>query len=152
MFSKDSHGQKKNRLWMCWSHVQLTCSKRVECDVDWSAIGFKLENRLHHVPSGAAQLFAETVKVFEIGAIECVANDFDVQLVEILLRQTVLKVGCQWSIDLEWQWVFWRWTHRWEKKNKKYVANMNMCRRINTANQWNTNASTLIIFFQHHHM
>ena len=56
-------------------------TERVDGDVDGSAVGFKGEDLVHDLCCWAAEGEGELVKVFEVGFVERVADDLDVELV-----------------------------------------------------------------------
>ena len=57
------------------------------------------EDLADNVGRHTAELLSEAVKVLEVLLEERVADDLDVDLLEILLRETVEKVRRQWRVD-----------------------------------------------------
>ena len=55
----------------------------VDGDVDCAPVGFEGKDAVHDVGCGWAEGAAEVVEVFEVGFVHCVADDFDVEVVEI---------------------------------------------------------------------
>jgi len=65
----------------------------VDGDVDGAAVGFELEDAGHVVGGGAAEGETVVVEVFEVGFVEGVADDFDVEVVEVGGGEAVAEVG-----------------------------------------------------------
>lgn len=66
--------------------------ERVDGDVDGAAVGLEFEDGVHHGCGGLAEGGAEGVKVLEVGFVHCVADDFDVEVVEVVGGETAAEV------------------------------------------------------------
>ena len=54
-----------------------------------TSLGTHGQNLAHDIGRRSADALAEAVEGLEVGLVECVADDFDVHLIQILLRDTV---------------------------------------------------------------
>ena len=70
------------------------CVERVDRDVDRAPVGLERENARHDVGRWTIDGCAEGVEVFEVGFVERVADDFDVEVVEVRGREAVTEVWC----------------------------------------------------------
>ncbi len=68
-------------------------AKRVDGNQECTPISLECENLAHNLSSGATCCFTKSVKVFEVSPVEGVADDFDVQFIQIVLRDAVQEVG-----------------------------------------------------------
>ena len=55
----------------------------VDGDVDGAAVGFEGEDAGHELGRRSADGLAEGVEVLEVGFVECVADDLDVEVVQV---------------------------------------------------------------------
>ncbi|KAI3477715.1 hypothetical protein L1887_60488 [Cichorium endivia] len=74
-------------------------AKRVDGDVDRASIRLEAEQLGHGLCGGSAQRDAEVVEVLEVGLVERVADDFDVEVVEVGCGDAFSKVGRQRGLD-----------------------------------------------------
>jgi hypothetical protein len=65
----------------------------VKGDVDGSTVGFKGEEFGHDLGGRGGQGLDEAMEVFEVGFVEGVSDDFDVEVVEVGGREAVAEVG-----------------------------------------------------------
>ncbi len=56
-------------------------------------MGGYLEDLAHHLGRVAAEDLAVPVEVLEVGLVQCVTDELDVHLVQILLREAAQEVG-----------------------------------------------------------
>lgn len=70
-------GEQSGTLFLCELGAE-----RVNGDVDGTTVSFEGENARHDLGSWAANRLAERVEVFEIGFVERVADDLNVEVVE----------------------------------------------------------------------
>ncbi len=56
-------------------------------------VGGYLEDLAHHLGRVAAEDLAVPVEVLEVGLVQCVTDELDVHLVQILLREAAQEVG-----------------------------------------------------------
>jgi hypothetical protein len=73
----------------------------VDGDVDGAAVGLEGEDALHDVGGGLPEGGAEVVEVFEVGFVDGVADDFDVEVVEVVGGEAVAEVGCYMYNSIE---------------------------------------------------
>lgn len=69
------------------------CAEGVYGDVDGTSVCFEGEDFGHDFEGGAADFLAEGVEVFEVGFVEGVTDDFDVEVVEIVGGEAFSEVG-----------------------------------------------------------
>ena len=68
----------------------------VNGDVDSTSICFEGEHPGHNFKGGSTDLFTDRVEIFEVGLVKGVADDFDVEVIEIVCGETVAEV---WSFE-----------------------------------------------------
>ena len=72
-------------------------AERVDGDVERAAIGFESENLAHDLGSRRWESLTELVEVFQIGLVQTVTDDLDIEIVEVLSREAVTEVGSYMS-------------------------------------------------------
>lgn len=72
----------------------------VESNVDGPSVGLKVKKSLHDLVRGRGQRATEAVKVLEVGLVQSVSDDLNVELVQLghATLEAVLEVGGQWGV------------------------------------------------------
>lgn len=78
---------------LCTLFLGELSAERIDGDVECPAIGFKRENLAHDFGCGGWKGLTELMEIFEIRFVQAVTDDLDVQVVEVLRRQTIAEVG-----------------------------------------------------------
>jgi len=74
------------------------CSEGIESDVDRTTICFKPEQFRHNFRRRTTKILTKFIKIFQIGLVEGVSDQFNIHFIQILLRQTILKEWGERSI------------------------------------------------------
>lgn len=74
----------------------------VDGDVDGPSVGLERENASHDICRRPINRLAEGVEVLEVGLVERVADDFDIEVIEVSGRDAVTEVlRCGNALDTE---------------------------------------------------
>lgn len=78
------------------------CSKRVQRDIDCTSVRFEREDTGHEFVCGCWKGLTKVGKVFKVGFVEGVADDFNVEVVEVLRGEAILEVWrCRHKTSIE---------------------------------------------------
>mmetsp|Transcript_37101 Transcript_37101/g.98357 ORF Transcript_37101/g.98357 Transcript_37101/m.98357 type:complete len:515 (-) Transcript_37101:53-1597(-) len=72
--------------------------ERVDRNVDRPSVRLELQDAAHHLLGRAAHVAAEGVKVLQVCLVQRVADDLNVQLIEVIEREAIAEVGTEWRV------------------------------------------------------